>query len=87
MFLLPKLFLCSQVCRLAYELMQAMHGDATKMVKSLDFDYFFDGRRPYIVTQNHSARLGEIDLEVLVGFYIICSHRNRITFAILNYSF
>ncbi|ESN89823.1 hypothetical protein HELRODRAFT_194786 [Helobdella robusta] len=34
----------SQVCRMAYELMQTMHGDASKFFTSLDDIYYFGGQ-------------------------------------------
>lgn len=61
------LFYVNQVCRLAYELMQALHGDATDMVKSLDYPFFFAPRRPLTVTMNHTAfTQNELDLQVHV---------------------
>ena len=45
--------------------MQVLHGDATDMVKSLDYPYFFDHLRPYVVTEKHQGHNGELDLQVM----------------------
>lgn len=39
----------SQVCRLAYELMQTLHGDASGKFRSLDDIYYFGGQRKHRV--------------------------------------
>lgn len=37
----------SQVCRVAYEIMQSMHVDASKNFKSLDDIYYYGGQNPH----------------------------------------
>ncbi|CAL1536440.1 unnamed protein product [Lymnaea stagnalis] len=39
----------SQVCRLAYELMQTLHGDASQRFRSLDDIYYFGGQGRHLV--------------------------------------
>ncbi|KAK0056407.1 alpha-(1 6)-fucosyltransferase-like isoform X2 [Biomphalaria pfeifferi] len=52
----------SQVCRLAYELMQTMHGDASNWFRSLDDIYYFGGQTHHLVRAMESNEEGE-DLE------------------------
>eukprot|EP00794_Sanderia_malayensis_P017813 gene17813-19591_t len=57
----------SQVCRLAYEMMNSRHVDATRMFKSLDDIYYFGGQQEHRVRaiHRHKARSSvEIDLEI-----------------------
>nr|CAG4638342.1 EOG090X03KK [Cyclestheria hislopi] len=57
----------SQVCRLAYEVMQTLHPDATYKFKSLDDIYYYGGQRAHqqIAIYQHKARKpGEITMEV-----------------------
>ncbi|XP_061164146.1 alpha-(1,6)-fucosyltransferase-like [Saccostrea echinata] len=56
----------SQVCRVAYEMMQTMHGDATSNFKSLDDIYYFGGQNGHSVeaVERHVKQNDqEIDLE------------------------
>lgn len=56
----------SQVCRVAYEMMQTMHADASTYFKSLDDIYYFGGQNGHNmdVVETHVARdFGEIDME------------------------
>ncbi|XP_062585008.1 alpha-(1,6)-fucosyltransferase-like [Saccostrea cucullata] len=56
----------SQVCRVAYEMMQTMHGDATSNFKSLDDIYYFGGQNGHSVeaVEKHVKQNDqEIDLE------------------------
>lgn len=48
----------SQVCRMAYELMQPMHVDASKWFQSLDDIYYYGGQKDHnqLAIYNHSAR-------------------------------
>ncbi|XP_052816761.1 alpha-(1,6)-fucosyltransferase-like isoform X1 [Mya arenaria] len=50
--------LSSQICRLAYEIMQTKHGDLSSRVKSLDDIYYFSGGSPerWIAMYDHDAR-------------------------------
>ncbi|KAH3883862.1 alpha-(1,6)-fucosyltransferase-like [Dreissena polymorpha] len=55
--------LSSNVCRAAYELMQPLHGDASKWFKSLDHTYYLETDHPhnFVALENHqSRREGEI---------------------------
>jgi glycoprotein 6-alpha-L-fucosyltransferase len=45
--------LSSQVCRLAYELMQAHHVDASRLVYSLDDVYYFGGQQEHVLRAIH----------------------------------
>ena len=57
----------SQVCRLAYELMQKRYSDASWRFKSLDDVYYFGGQNKHLVEAiyDHEPRLedGEIELK------------------------
>ena len=57
----------SQVCRLAYELMQTRYPDASWRFKSLDDVYYFGGQNEHLVQAlyDHVPRrdLGEIELK------------------------
>lgn len=56
----------SQVCRVAYEMMQTMYGDASSKFKSLDDIFYFGGQNAHneIVVERHVAQTNqEIDLE------------------------
>lgn len=56
----------SQVCRVAYEIMQTMHGDASHNFKSLDDIYYFGGQNGHSVeaVEKHvKQNEKEIDLE------------------------
>ncbi|XP_013422050.1 alpha-(1,6)-fucosyltransferase [Lingula anatina] len=55
----------SQVCRLAYEIMQTMHTDASTYFRSLDDVYYYGGQHGHnqIAIYAHSPRPGEIPLE------------------------
>ena len=46
-----------QVCRLAYELMQKNHIDASRKFHSLDDVYYFGGQQPHnvVAIQNHKS--------------------------------
>lgn len=63
------LYLCIyefKVCRVAYEIMQTMHGDASQRFKSLDDIYYFGGQNGHSVeaVEKHVKRSDkEIDLE------------------------
>nr|XP_018905215.1 PREDICTED: alpha-(1,6)-fucosyltransferase-like [Bemisia tabaci] len=48
----------SEVCRLAYEVMNSVIPDAFNRFRSIDLDYYFEGQVPErrIVTQTHSAQ-------------------------------
>ncbi|XP_052239638.1 alpha-(1,6)-fucosyltransferase-like isoform X2 [Dreissena polymorpha] len=48
----------SQVCRVAYELMQPLHGDASERFKSLDDIYYFGGKNAHnwLAVENHQSR-------------------------------
>lgn len=48
----------SQVCRLAYEIMQTLHPDASSYFKSLDDIYYYGGQQPnqQVALYPHSAR-------------------------------
>lgn len=57
----------SQVCRVAYELMQSLHVDASTYFRSLDDIYYYGGQNAHSwkTAQSHSAqKADEIDLEV-----------------------
>ncbi|XP_057372772.1 alpha-(1,6)-fucosyltransferase-like [Daphnia carinata] len=57
----------SQVCRLAYEIMQTLHPDASSKFKSLDDIYYYGGQGPHqqIAIYSHKAhRTGEISMEI-----------------------
>ncbi|KAH7940441.1 hypothetical protein HPB49_000215 [Dermacentor silvarum] len=57
----------SQVCRLAYEILQLSHVDAADRFHSLDDIYYFGGQKPHnqIAIYNHTARSSqEIDIRV-----------------------
>lgn len=57
----------SQVCRLAYEIMQALHPDASSKFKSLDDIYYYGGQGPHqqLALYAHTARRpGEISMDV-----------------------
>ncbi len=58
----------SQVCRLAYELMQTRFPDASWRFKSLDDVYYYGGQNGHFVVAiaDHEARkeFGEIDMKV-----------------------
>ncbi|XP_041354464.1 alpha-(1,6)-fucosyltransferase-like [Gigantopelta aegis] len=57
----------SQVCRVAYELMQTIHGDASTYFKSLDDVYYFGGQNAHnmIALEHHKHQHpGEISMEV-----------------------
>lgn len=45
--------LSSQVCRLAYELMQVHHTDASRLVYSLDDVYYFGGQQEHVLRAFH----------------------------------
>ncbi|XP_025104219.1 alpha-(1,6)-fucosyltransferase-like isoform X1 [Pomacea canaliculata] len=62
----------SQVCRVAYELMQTLHGDASTYFRSLDDSFYFGGQNAHnmLAWENYNAsRNEEISLQVgdLVG--------------------
>ncbi|CAG5127662.1 unnamed protein product, partial [Candidula unifasciata] len=55
----------SNVCRLAYELMQTIQGDASRNVRSLDDVYFFHGQNDHVLTAveaYRSNKTGHIEL-------------------------
>lgn len=57
----------SQVCRLAYEIMQTLHPDASHKFKSLDDIYYYGGQGPHqqvAIYPHKSARPGEISFEL-----------------------
>ena len=57
----------SQVCRLAYEIMQTLHPDASSKFKSLDDIYYYGGQGPHqqVAMYSHKAhRSGEISIQV-----------------------
>uniref|UniRef100_A0A023FVF4 Alpha-(1,6)-fucosyltransferase n=1 Tax=Amblyomma parvum TaxID=251391 RepID=A0A023FVF4_AMBPA len=57
----------SQVCRLAYEMMQLSYVDAADRFRSLDDIYYFGGQKPHnqVAIYNHTARSAdEIDMRV-----------------------
>ncbi|KAL3226312.1 hypothetical protein MRX96_025212 [Rhipicephalus microplus] len=58
----------SQVCRLAYEILQLSHADAADRFHSLDDIYYFGGQKPHnqIAILNHTARSSE-EIDVRVG--------------------
>ena len=59
--------LLNQVCRLAYEIMNAKHVDASRKFQSLDDIYYYGGQNEHKVkaTMEHKARnREEIDLKV-----------------------
>uniref|UniRef100_A0A131YZ78 Alpha-(1,6)-fucosyltransferase n=1 Tax=Rhipicephalus appendiculatus TaxID=34631 RepID=A0A131YZ78_RHIAP len=58
----------SQVCRLAYEILQLSHVDAADRFHSLDDIYYFGGQKPHnqIAIFNHTARSSE-EIDVRVG--------------------
>lgn len=58
----------SQVCRLAYELMQTIHGDASQKFRSLDDIYYFGGQNSHVMIATESYKAdynwkGTIDLK------------------------
>ena len=55
---MQKLLLHIQVCRLAYEVMQTYHVDASRNYYSLDDIYYFGGQQEHDVKaiQSHTAR-------------------------------
>ena len=59
----------SQVCRLAYEIMQTLHSDASDKFKSLDDIYYYGGQGPHQQVavyphQMNEKRPGEIAMQV-----------------------
>ena len=60
-----------QVCRLAYEIMQTLHPDASSYFKSLDDIYYFGGQHGHtqVARAAHSARTPD-EIELLPGDYI-----------------
>uniref|UniRef100_UPI00358F6366 alpha-(1,6)-fucosyltransferase isoform X2 n=1 Tax=Myxine glutinosa TaxID=7769 RepID=UPI00358F6366 len=55
----------SQVCRVAYEIMQTLHPDASMRFRSLDDIYYFGGQNAHnqVATHGHTPRgTGEIEL-------------------------
>nr|CAG4648559.1 EOG090X03KK [Polyphemus pediculus] len=57
----------SQVCRLAYEIMQTLHPDASNKFKSLDDIYYYGGQGPHqqtAILAHKITRPGEISMEV-----------------------
>lgn len=66
MFLPPNIFLTlffwiCQVCRVAYEIMQTLHPDASAFFRSLDDIYYFGGQNAHnqIAIYPHQARTAE----------------------------
>lgn len=59
----------SQVCRLAYELMQTLHADASRRFRSLDDVYYFGGQNAHyqVALVEHKARPGTDELDLLPG--------------------
>ncbi|KAK3595505.1 hypothetical protein CHS0354_021604 [Potamilus streckersoni] len=56
----------SQVCRVAYEMMQTMHGDASSYFKSLDDIYYFGGQNAHnmeVIESNVPRDDSEIELQ------------------------
>ena len=55
----------SQVCRMAYELMQKRHADASWRFKSLDDVYYIHGQTKHLVQAlyDHEPKNGEIELK------------------------
>ncbi|KAL3875017.1 hypothetical protein ACJMK2_037959 [Sinanodonta woodiana] len=56
----------SQVCRVAYEIMQTMHGDASSYFKSLDDIYYFGGQNAHnmeVIESNVPKDDSEIELQ------------------------
>ena len=61
------LYYILQVCRLAYEIMQTLHPDASSRFHSLDDIYYYGGQNAHnqVALQEHKARnQQEIDLEI-----------------------
>jgi len=57
----------SQVCRLAYEVMQTLHPDASAKFKSLDDIYYYGGQGAHqqqAIYPHKSSKSGEISLDV-----------------------
>ena len=57
----------SQVCRMAYELMQTLHPDASTRFKSLDDIYYYGGQGAHqqvAIYAHKASRPGEISMEV-----------------------
>ncbi|CAD5121378.1 DgyrCDS9898 [Dimorphilus gyrociliatus] len=56
----------SQVCRVAYEIMQTLHPDASARFRSLDDIYYYGGQNAHnqVAIANHQAQDGEIELRV-----------------------
>lgn len=80
----------SQVCRMAYELMQARYPDASWRFKSLDDVYYFGGQNPHNVMAifDHEPNKNRNELEMKAGDLIglagnhwngYCKGRNRRT--------
>ena len=66
-FLVKFLFSISQVCRVAYEIMQTLHGDASESFRSLDDVFYYGGQNAHdlLVLEDHKAnREGMIDIKV-----------------------
>ncbi|XP_065183891.1 alpha-(1,6)-fucosyltransferase-like [Sycon ciliatum] len=66
----------SQVCRVAYELMQPLHIDAGDKFRSLDDIYYFGGQRGHDqrAIYPHKGRNGQLDIEVGDLFGIAGNH-------------
>ena len=63
-----------KVCRLAYEIMQTRHGDASTRVKSLDDIYYFGGGKGenWIAIYDHEAQnKNELSFKVCEFFFLI----------------
>lgn len=56
----------SQVCRVAYEMMQTMHGDASQFFKSLDDIYYFGGQNGHNVEaiESHTMKLDDKQAQI-----------------------
>lgn len=70
----------SQLCRMAYELMQTMHPDASHRFKSLDDIYFFPVQLPHyheaILPHHPANRTNEIRMDVGDLIEVLGNHWN-----------
>ncbi|XP_041468749.1 alpha-(1,6)-fucosyltransferase-like isoform X1 [Lytechinus variegatus] len=59
----------SQVCRVAYEMMQYIHEDAASYFRSLDDIYYYGGQNAHLqsVLYEHKPRSGTDEIEMLPG--------------------
>ncbi|ELU04531.1 hypothetical protein CAPTEDRAFT_97586 [Capitella teleta] len=62
----------SQVCRVAYEVMQTLHPDASARFKSLDDIYYFGGQNGHsqMAAYPHEPRSGSDEMQLVTGDHV-----------------